>query len=813
MMPELLSFEAFGPYVKKQQIDFRVFEKSGLFLIHGKTGAGKTTVLDAMTYALFGESSGGGRGDIGAMRSNFAGDQQDTKVDFVFRANGRRYRFLREVRVRTKRNGEKELQASQNAFFENDARAFEPFFENPGIKNVRQKAEEILGLTYEQFRQVVLLPQGRFEQLLVADSAEKEKILVTLFKAERWQKITDWLCAQALELKYVRDSVEQSLQTVLRQYDCETKEELKTFLASQEEKLAEQEKNCADISAQLEAAGMALKNAQAVQGLFDEWEQAKKKEAAVSAQEEEIRGLEIQCARAQSAAQLLPARREAAALQKRWKEHEKKSDEAAAQIKSLRARLDEYMSMIGGHKKRLQQEQAKKVIEKNILEEKIEQAEKEYQRIFSAYMGDTAHMLAGMLEDGMACPVCGSVYHPSPAVELDVKTTEQDVLNVEERIQDLRKQATEKEREIFRVEQEMEECEKGIRKLGLSQVVKQNCPQLPGRLKEILEGAERLLLEYKTVQDSQTFYQREAGKARNIFEEAITCFKADCAEKGFQTDEEFRAACLPEKEMEAARQKIQDYYVTKKVAEESMRLLEEKLKGIVPVDIGPLEEEFNKKEREKKTAEAVLAEIKARIALLEKAADAVEEYARKLERSTSKFIELDQFSKLLRGSNGISLQRYVLGVMLTAIAEEANVLLKKVHDGRYQLYRSMEGAGRTRKVGLDLEVFDSYSGERRSVNSLSGGEKFLVALALSLGLSTVVQAQSGGIHIDALFIDEGFGSLDPSSIENALDVLACVRGGSKLIGIISHVQMLKENIETTIEVRKDRMGSDLIINC
>ena len=138
MMPEWLSFEAFGPYVKKQEIDFRSFEKAGLFLIHGKTGAGKTTVLDAMTYALFGESSGGGRGDIAAMRSDFAADRQNTKVDFIFRTNGRQYRFTREVRVRTKRNGEKELQPSQNVFFKNDAGEFEPFFENPGIKNVRQ---------------------------------------------------------------------------------------------------------------------------------------------------------------------------------------------------------------------------------------------------------------------------------------------------------------------------------------------------------------------------------------------------------------------------------------------------------------------------------------------------------------------------------------------------------------------------------------------------------------------------------------------------------------------------------------------------
>ena len=151
--------------------------------------------------------------------------------------------------------------------------------------------------------------------------------------------------------------------------------------------------------------------------------------------------------------------------------------------------------------------------------------------------------------------------------------------------------------------------------------------------------------------------------------------------------------------------------------------------------------------------------------------------------------------------------------MLSAITQEANRLLQKVHDGRYQLCRSIESSGRTRKAGLDLEVFDAYSGEKRNVKSLSGGEKFLVALALSLGLSAVVQAQSGGIHIDALFIDEGFGSLDPASIENALDVLASVRGGSKLIGIISHVQMLQENIETTIEVCKNRTGSTLAVTC
>ena len=151
----------------------------------------------------------------------------------------------------------------------------------------------------------------------------------------------------------------------------------------------------------------------------------------------------------------------------------------------------------------------------------------------------------------------------------------------------------------------------------------------------------------------------------------------------------------------------------------------------------------------------------------------------------------------------------MLGVLLSSITAEANRLLKNVHGGRYQLFRTAEGLGRSRKAGLDLEVFDAHAGGRRGVSSLSGGEKFLVSLALALGLSAVVQAQSGGIRMDAMFIDEGFGSLDPRSIADALDVLASVRGSRRLVGIISHVEALRESIEASVEVVKGRTGSRL----
>ena len=165
------------------------------------------------------------------------------------------------------------------------------------------------------------------------------------------------------------------------------------------------------------------------------------------------------------------------------------------------------------------------------------------------------------------------------------------------------------------------------------------------------------------------------------------------------------------------------------------------------------------------------------------------------------------FVKAMRGDTGIGIERYVLGVMLSGITQTANELLRHVHGGRYAIYRSDEATGRTRKFGLELSIYDSHSCSLRSVVSLSGGEKFLVSLALSLALSTVVQARSGSVVMETMFIDEGFGSLDEQSIADALQLLHHMTGGKGWIGIISHVELLKENIPYGIEVCKQKEGS------
>ena len=192
MRPEILKLQAFGPYVKQQCINFHVFDEQHLFLIQGETGSGKTMLLDAMTYALYGKSSGSQREDLYSMRSRFAEVQDATVVDFQFQLHQRTYRFVRTITMRTKRNQELTPQMQIDAGEIVDGE-FVPFFENPKLKNVEEKAVELLGLSYAQFVQVMILPQGKFEQLLTSKSEEKQEILKTLFQMERWTRINQVL--------------------------------------------------------------------------------------------------------------------------------------------------------------------------------------------------------------------------------------------------------------------------------------------------------------------------------------------------------------------------------------------------------------------------------------------------------------------------------------------------------------------------------------------------------------------------------------------------------------------------------------------
>ena len=240
MRPQTLRFQCFGPYKKEMFVDFEKLEKNGLFLIYGETGAGKTTILDAICYALYGKSSGGSRGDISVMRCKRAEPSDETFVEFTFSIGEKCYRFERRLLF-----GRKNLMDFHNCMIRKNGE-FVPIFENPKIKNVNQKAEEIIGLSYEHFRQVIILPQGQFEKLLISNSEEKEKILVSLFKAEKWQKIAEEMYRRVAEQdKELREEF-TAMKSRLADYHCETLEALEIMGEEQKRQTEDLRKQAAE---------------------------------------------------------------------------------------------------------------------------------------------------------------------------------------------------------------------------------------------------------------------------------------------------------------------------------------------------------------------------------------------------------------------------------------------------------------------------------------------------------------------------------------------------------------------------------------
>jgi DNA repair exonuclease SbcCD ATPase subunit len=232
MKPISVRFQCFGPYMAEQFIDFTRLEAGGLFLICGETGAGKTTILDAICYALYGKSSGNLRGDFSVMRCKLA-EKEETFTEFIFESCGKQYKFTRSLKM-----GRKNLNDSHNCLQWEDG-AWVPIFENPKATAVNKKAEELIGLTYEQFRQVIILPQGQFEKLLVSNSEEKEKILVSLFHADRWQRIAEEIYRRVARQDEQLKEEKKQITYKLKEYHLESPAQLEEVGRIRREELAQ----------------------------------------------------------------------------------------------------------------------------------------------------------------------------------------------------------------------------------------------------------------------------------------------------------------------------------------------------------------------------------------------------------------------------------------------------------------------------------------------------------------------------------------------------------------------------------------------
>jgi len=881
MKPVLLKFRAFGPYVEEQIIDFNELERAGLFLICGETGAGKTVILDAITYALYGKSSGAGRGDISAMRCQLAPSNISTEIEFVFEIRGKQYKFTRSIKY-----ARKNFNTTQNAL-QKEGEGFASFFENPKIRDVEDKAKELLGLNYEQFRQVIILPQGQFERLLVAKSNEKEEILVSLFGADRWQKIAEYISGRINEQRRLLDIQKANIERSLADKGCENPLELSALLESKAQTLKIKEKELVDITKQLENAKKEFESQNSVFEKFCDYEKTALTLSALKQKENEISVLKERLDKTIKADSIKSvyikyeaAEAEARLRKTQVREEEEKLSAFKAELETVKKSLDKLIALLKNNENdkirlsRLSEmtdiytkiDEAKKALDaaensraailksvdtqneavRKLSSQKLDMSRgeaeiyAEYTRMFSSFLGNISGTLAQQLQENMPCPVCGSELHPSPAKMLDTDI-DNDMLEAKKaEIEDIRTKLKEKETQLQKeteklsilkdklnhaeVEKErlkseynniLQNLDSEIKDInGLNHAVTALKNKILGYETDLSAANENMLKiqkDYDTCAASLDIHSRELTGANSAFCELETELESRLAEYLFTNIEEFKESLLSEPEKAELYQRITDYKVECENTAKKIMELEGELKDKEKPDIEQLKENIKILEESNLSLVKASAVFSQEVSDLKKLLASLLKQIKKYESSDKKYRDNQVFSKQLRGDNGVSLQRYVLGVMLTSITTEANRLLENVHNGRYKLFRTLETTGGARKAGLELEVFDSLTGERRSVLSLSGGEKFLVALSLSIGLSAVVQAQSGGIRLDAMFIDEGFGSLDSASIGDALMVLSNIKNSNGIVGIISHVSVLRENISAKIEVYKNKNGSSLSV--
>lgn len=918
MRPVRLRMSAFGPYAGEEIIEMDRLGTEGIYLITGDTGAGKTTIFDAITFALFGCTSGADRtGNM--MRSGYAPADVATEVELEFVYQDKPYRVKRNPEyTRPKTRGEGTTKQSADAvLFLPDGGTV------TGVQNVTSKIEEILGVNYNQFSRIVMIAQGAFQKFLFADTTQRHDIFRRIFRTENYDQLQ-------LQLKQLLQKTEaQRLAQVdsIRQYIQDTVCEEESVFAGDMERAHAGQMNVTDVVA-------LLKEILAV-----DREKQRNVENSLGKIDQSIAGVQEQLVKAAEFKRLsdtlkvdeerkdgLQQELEHALLQLREKEEsEHQIRKLGETITLLQEKLHDYEALeqmekeIAAHRKQwnvfiqLEAEQNDRQKEQTILREAcqremetlshteqdevelrlklqqlsgeatelfvmqeqwnsyksllkqrerannvLEEALQEYQsqneryaHRYQIYFREQAGLLAMGLEEGKPCPVCGSVQHPNlaeiagnapSAEELELEKQECERLNlcvqkasekaaaVKGRLDEVEQQLQEKLTSLFAEEiigeqqntleafgsrledkartiaQDKENVERKLEQLGTKKNRKASLEKQLELLAEKLEQGNIKLTELlsqkaalsATIASEEKHVQESRAKLTFMTkEEAVAALEArqkqrEVLQQEYQTALQNYEAC--EKELSAVCTRVAAY--------------REQLSGMQDSNVPQCQEQLKGLNRQKSELTPKRDQILARLSVNQKALERICDRMgnlEELEKSSRQLRALsDTANATLPGKEKIKLETYVQMAYFDRILAGANVRLMMMTNGQYELRRRQENTNRKSEVGLDLDIVDHYNGGIRDVKSLSGGESFKASLALALGVSDEIQASAGGIRFDTMFIDEGFGSLDEESLQQAIHVLHQLSGGKRLIGIISHVAELKQTIEKQIIVSKDR---------
>lgn len=924
MKPLKLTMSAFGSYAGKNVIDF-TGQQQGIFLITGDTGAGKTTIFDAITYALYNQTSGGERNG-NMMRSQYAQPETETYVELEFLYRGQTYRVRRNPDykiTKTLKNGkirEQKVPHSVELTLP-DGTVF------PEKKNATDaKIIEILGLTAGQFSQIVMIAQGDFLKLLYTKSDERKMIFSKLFRTDIYWKIQENLRRKSMEMdERIQENdraFEQEKSRIIPLPESEElpldelverlRERLKDALKEQNLRRANVEELNKKITkyeeinklfVSLEKIRQTGKELEARQAESKERRQqienARKADKVLVAEQQNLRQQQEVEQSAQAIAKMTETlandqemfeslktqlqeveaeqKREAADIQKKMLALEQSfpSYEALQNARSEEQQAKKVWEDLGKtseesfHKKEAgiaalkeQQKQQEQVVEqtkKNWEQTSLSASEsaKHYEHMYEAFLKEQAGILAENLSAGCPCPVCGSTVHPDPAKLSDHAVTELEVEQAKKT-----RAAAEEKRDLAYAAFEAEKTEKqklaqAVEKEEADFVLAQTIAKQQRKeaeqnyvsLQKIAEQIREKLVypslaeakkQYAAMQKALEAAEQEIAKKRqkvSELAEAMNTLKgqklaeeenqktakklavktekeyAKLLEKsGFVSEETYHLAILPERGRSKLEREEKEYESQCLRQQSEQKLLEKQVSGKTYTDTTELNERLKVEKQALKEAEKTYMELHTAYendrSVLQNCAVYLEK-GKKLESEDQVIKSLSKTANgRLSGSAKIDFETYIQRQYFKQIIHEANKRLLTMSNHQFILKLKEEAnTGRKTNEGLDLSVYSLVTDSERDVKTLSGGESFLAALAMALGLSDIVERSAGAIHPDMMFIDEGFGSLDAQSRQQAIEVLGELAGDSRMVGIISHVTELKEQIDHKLVVSRTDKGS------
>ena len=906
MRPIKLTMSAFGPYAGKTTLDLDKLGDRGLYLITGDTGAGKTSIFDAIIFALYGSASGEAR-EASMLRSKYAADTTPTEVELTFLYGGKEYTVKRNPDYeRPKKGGGTTVQKASAELYYPDGSVVTK------LRDVNAAIEDIIGVGKEQFTGIAMLAQGEFFKLLFAPTVERKKIFQRIFRTQGFYKLQEKLKSESSILSREYDAASAGFKQYVDGVSFDGEEYSESIASMKRGDLTPDESlelinsiiihdtdTCAELSLEADKLTLELDKVNAIlaecEARKNAEESKKSSEEKLGKVSEELALLEAALKEAESKRPNIEKMRGEAALieaqSREYKELDSKKAEQASLTVSIERMEREVkkngedhsnaklcLEKLRGENKNLESAD-KKLVELEALQKtkkekmsKIEQlmledgalstlerelsdaqrryvtasgeadaAEADYKASLKLYLDAQAGILAKSLTDGEPCPVCGSTKHPQPAKKAECAPTQSELDNKKEKSDLASKKAVSLSEGAAKLKGRRDEKKASVIALSKDLILgeyEDYADRVDALKIEVTAELDALATEHKRLSDDvarKSAVEKEIAEKEEIISglaERVAEYEKRLAEDRatlisvekrigellsslkFSSEEEASKASKKLRDEADDLQSAYDVAVASvndrktKIAELKSAIKEaEKL--ISKTAESDLESQIKKQTSLKEDKENITKKqrnVDIRLAKNRSAYDGALKKKKEIGDISEKWTWVKSLSDTangtLSGKEKIMLETYVQMTYFRRIIARANLRLLTMTDGQYELRHRKEADNLRIQSGLELDIIDHSNGSTRSVKTLSGGECFKAALSLALGLSEEIQSSSGGVKLDTMFVDEGFGSLDEESLRQAINSLGSLSEGNRLVGIISHVGELKERIDKQIVVTK-----------